>query len=423
MHSVWSKGDAGWYIGLQMEFDQHLDEELLARALDLLVDAEPVLGCRLVLDGATAHWERVPPQDRHLFTESATEAEHEAYRTTALDAIAGPQVALNLWRQPDKDSVYLKITHQVGDGAGIFDVAKRLCQIYTTLVDNQDYVPEPNLTGSRDWDQIMEHVPAKMHRRILIRSLLFLLPRMFPIATQNIPMPEGPILPWKHVIRRIAPERVAAIAAYGKARNATLTEMFLAALYRALAAESRWSGKPNLRIWVTFDMRRWYIPGGRAQGICNLAGMEFPFVGRRLGKNFDDTLRKVSSAMTKRKNDWPGIASALFSANMAKQEARGKESKLEAEWRRAPVFSNTGTIAQENVSFAGVTPSRAYILGPTYSPGQLIVTSGYAGEITMSVGVAERGVEALSAFFDDVLAQLPDVKHAAAGAATAAVRG
>ena len=54
----------------------------------------------------------------------------------------------------------------------------------------------------------------------------------------------------------------------------------IAAFYRALAKAEAWDGRAALRIQTTVDLRRWYIPSGKAEGICNLSTYEHINLGR-----------------------------------------------------------------------------------------------------------------------------------------------
>jgi len=51
------QGPSEMVIEIEFTFDGHLDEGVLARAADLILDAEPILGCRLVSpSGAMSTW-------------------------------------------------------------------------------------------------------------------------------------------------------------------------------------------------------------------------------------------------------------------------------------------------------------------------------------------------------------------------------
>src|SRR5690349_4937541 len=102
-------------IELELTFKSHLDASLLARSIELLFEAEPILGCRLLVDSNNPRWEVVPRVGRTpLITVSSLE-EYESIQRSGLDATANVQVVVCLWRQPHGDRLLVKMTHQVGD--------------------------------------------------------------------------------------------------------------------------------------------------------------------------------------------------------------------------------------------------------------------------------------------------------------------
>src|SRR5262249_46928924 len=73
-------GNVGEPVGLLLfEFDDHLDAKVLERAGELLIEVEPVLGCRLVADaGQPPYWERMP-ESVGVVCVAATSSEFDAF--------------------------------------------------------------------------------------------------------------------------------------------------------------------------------------------------------------------------------------------------------------------------------------------------------------------------------------------------------
>src|SRR5688572_30770020 len=137
-------------ISFEMAFDGRLDETRMARAFELLLDAEPVIGCRLVVDTSRPRWEPVPRVDRRRLVVAATEHEYEQVRRSGLDATANVQAEVCLWRDEDGDRLLLRMTHEVGDGAGIQGLTARLASIYSALCRDAAHQPRPNAGSRRD---------------------------------------------------------------------------------------------------------------------------------------------------------------------------------------------------------------------------------------------------------------------------------
>lgn len=55
-------------IQIEMEFDYFLDEQRLAKAIELIMDAEPILGCRFTPRFFRPFWERVDKRRLSVLT-------------------------------------------------------------------------------------------------------------------------------------------------------------------------------------------------------------------------------------------------------------------------------------------------------------------------------------------------------------------
>lgn len=88
-------------IQMQLEFEHSLDVDRLARAVDLAMDAEPVLGCRYVGGHFRSFWKRLPAEERDSFSVVSDKSELDRFIQTRLDHEAGPQLRVCLLQQRD----------------------------------------------------------------------------------------------------------------------------------------------------------------------------------------------------------------------------------------------------------------------------------------------------------------------------------
>lgn len=412
----WQELDFGeMMIQMELEFGGRLDSERLARALDLVLDAQPVVGCRIEPHPRRPEWVRLPKDERKNFF--ATD-DAEAYRKFTLEPIgptAGPQVKACLLRGGAGDRLLLKVSHVASDAGGVKEIAADICAIYNRLEAEPGYIPFPNLNGSRGWDQILRLIPLRAWPRIFLNFLLEHRNNMFPLATHALYTPETPRAPLAYAMRHFPAERVTRLSEYARSRGATLNDVFAAAFQRAMAASGDWDRQSQLRLNMTADMRRWYLDPPRAAGICNLSGFEFTNLGIDPGPDFDATLEKTSSFMRRRKANWPGMSSVfiLFLLNCM---SYGRLKKFFAswkihgfKWRNVPnTLTNMGPIDPESVTFGGLRPSSARMLAPPiYSPFFGAGLSGYAGTLSLSAAVPEQALHVIESFFDKLLSELP----------------
>jgi NRPS condensation-like uncharacterized protein len=402
-------------IAMELRFDGRLDAHLLTHASKLLLDAEPILACRLVTDAPTPRWQPVPHADRRGLVVTDSREEYEEIWRSALNATSNVQVALCLWRGEDGDQLLVQMTHEVGDGVSIQRVTARLASIYSGLCADTTYRPVPNLRGRRDFGQILSLVPKHAYPYMLWDFLMFIAPRLFPRRTQSLPLPHESIGPWVAVIKRLPAPGLSVLSTYAKARGATLNDVVLAAAYRALASEGGWDGTSRLRIVITVDLRRWCVPQAEAAAICNLSSFEYPFLVRRLGRDFDETLANVSALTRRRKRSWPGLVPALVSYLLLKrarhdviQNSPMKERRRRVGLVRPITLSNEGALDHMCMRFGTQTPRFAHILPPfLFLPGVHICLSGYGGTLTLAAVTPQNGQVVVERFLDAVLHQLP----------------
>jgi NRPS condensation-like uncharacterized protein len=409
MHLWYLAGLGNQVISLQLDFDSRLDKALLSRATQLLLRAEPLLASRLEIDAEPPSWTLLEEPSQDVLRVVNDSAAYEAFARERLDAAVGPQVGVCLWRRRAGDRLLLKMTHQLTDAAGVRDVAARLAGVYSRLASEPDYEPAAAPAGSRDIDQVLRQLPKRAYPRLLLECLKL----KFALRLPPAPVAAMPLLSGEahvYVVRELDPGCVSLLAEYGHARAATLNDLFLAALHRALSS-GVWPGLRASPLATTVDLRRWYLPDAAAETICNLPSGEI--LSLRQQTDFNDALAEVVAVMGRRKRRLPGLAMALLSrlANPSRRVgaallARDVES-IRGE-TPLPWFSNMGVIGQEGVCFAGLAPSAACLLAPVSAPPWLEVgLSGYEGSLTLSLGVPVRAKADAEALLDAIVAALP----------------
>jgi len=261
-----------------------LDEERLRRAVRLSFDAEPILGCRFVERWFHPVWQRCDDLDERLLCEvlSVEEASPavESFLTAPIDPRCDPLVRVLLVRGPS-DILCLKLAHEAADGQSGRAYLRLLLDIYQRLKADAGYRPAPNLTGTRSMQGIGRQAGLGIGRGRLLRAL-----RGFVTAKRG----EGWLLPAGHgdgsrqihLRLRLAPERVAALVAYGRAQRATLTAVLLAAYCRAAEAVFR-PARPDVRtLEAAIDLRRFLPPERLPTAVANLSNSQRFNVGAGL---------------------------------------------------------------------------------------------------------------------------------------------
>ena len=407
-------GIADFMLQMELCFEHRLDAQRLAHALLLLLDAQPVLGCRLVTEKSRVYWERLTLPWPDIFFFAANQAECDDFRNRPIDSRLGPQIKACMLRAANGDRLIVKISHLACDAGGFNDVVAQLSHVYTQLANNPDYRPRPNIHGSRTCSQIMRHLPWYIYPVLLFLFLRTTLSTQIPKKTHALQVPVGPREPFTFVIRHLAPACVERLSAYGRQHHATTNDLMIAAFYRALLKKEPWDGHAGLRIQTTVDLRRWYIPSGKAEGICNLSTYEHINLGREPGRNFAETLSQVCSIMQRKKSGWIGL-SELCTVPLAGLtpytllvKACDKLLHERIASRNYPSgLTNLGLIQPESVFFDG-HPATGWILPPVvYPPVLYIGFSGYGKNLTLSAGVPLSAGACIEDFFTQMLDELP----------------
>lgn len=406
-------------IQLELDFDQRLDAGKMARAAELMMDAEPILGCRLVKTNRKLHWERLDEEKRAAFLIAKDEQEYEAFKFGEIDTYKGPQLKVCLWRSPDGDRLLLKVAHQTADMGGVKEISAKLSEIYRNLAVSPDYRPEPNINGSRSLRQPLRHLPWYAYPYISVASLWIELPTFMHRSVQTLPRTDGASGARTYIHHAIPTARVSAIVDYSHAHNATVNDIFVTASLRALSNMGSWDKRSRLRLETTIDLRR-YIPSRHGDAIANLSTMVFgwPSLGTDPGRDFADALNRITATTRFGKSHWIGlenliVPTALFALLRGWPGGYGikihKKLVDTVYYEHMPehCFSNGGPVASTDVDY-GVQPRSVRFLPPTFYPQLPLLFSltGYNGSLTLSAGVYPAQKEDAEKFFEAIVKEL-----------------
>lgn len=400
-------------IQLEMEFDRKLDRERLARALDLLLDCQPVLGCRMVLDNGRPHWQRLDRDERRNFTVVENEEDYEKIVVTPMNVARGPQVLGCLIGRPTGDKLLLKVAHQASDAGGVKEISACLADIYRKLEHDPQYIPEPNVKGERSIRQTLRRVSPIFYPRIFLNYLREVAQAVFPGPYYRMPYDDAEKPVRQFVRHDIPPEKIARAAEFGRRKGSTLNDILLAAFFRSIAAQGMWDGKSQFRAAFTIDLRK-YLPTGRGAGIANLSVLEWFRFGNRLGDNLEQTMTAVTRMFAWRKRSWFGYNAyigflpflAILPQGVMLKLARGLLNKFKGDWTSNLALTNMGPIAEEDVDYDGSPYAARLLVPPMYPPLFAVGVSGYAGSISLTTGIYSSSKDCAVAILEGMESEL-----------------
>ncbi len=394
------------YIQMVIDFDRRLDPDRIARACRLLLDAEPVLGCLYRSAFFVPFWERLPKEeldDFQIFRFAVEKYSDSNNVESFLGERITPQselpVKILLARCSDTDRLVIKADHQVTDAAGVKYMGRRLAEIYNQLENDPSYQPASN-NASRGQDQIYRpflphRLPAFVFRYIRDLKAVF-----YPIGNLTFPMDREQSAAPIFVLKRFEAERVERARIFAVRHGATINDLAVAAMFRALVSAVDWNAHSTLRMVGTVDMRR-YLPPGGGEVVGNLSSWYFLNLRKNLGQNLEETLTKVKKQSGFIKKNYIGLGFNLFGYMILRPIPyrirtwyMNQNIKLfNRIGNMPPTLTNMGRIDHESLDFHPAEVVDAFLLVPPTTPPVLAMgLSGCRGSLTLSSGIFESAV-------------------------------
>jgi NRPS condensation-like uncharacterized protein len=420
-------------INLVITLEGKVNIERLKKAVQLLINAEEILGCRFVKHPIRPFWEAQPRLSRKDFLEGyccaieATdlEAAAEAFSTESIDPSTHPLLQVRVFLHPDNpiEIVVIKLSHLVGDGAAIFRCSQYLIQIYAKLATDPNFKPIRN-TRSRGIDQITKRFTNKEKLQI-VRFALAATKRR-DAATNKYKFPNPPASPEQRMFLRkeIPPEQVQALKGYGRRHGATLNLVLMTAYFRSICANIPLQDSGVLPLASTVDLRRYLPETERSQiPLCNLSGLIVLLSGVPTSGTFAETLKLFKEQMKERKANYFGLLMlplvlALYRGLpyfLGQRIARNNFAKAKKSNTTVPVLSNVGELKAEDYKFGDlIRVINIYVLPPVmYSPSFFSSVTEFRQTITLATGFSQtllprKTVEAIFECMAMELSELAD---------------
>lgn len=402
-------------IQLELSFGHALEEKRLARAVHLITQKVPLLGCCFVPKKFRPYFKRLEIERFELFHLTMDTAKFEAFRNKRMDFLTGPQIETCLLRSESEDRFLIKVSHLVCDAAGVKEISRELAELYNRLKDEPKFVPEPILKNDRGFWQVVRSIPWYGIPRIIYNYLCEIYRSSFPKHSHVLPIGKATRDEIQLYTRHIDAKRFARLCAYAREKYITLNDVLITAIIRALSKTGDLTPDRALRLGMAVDMRR-YLPEAHTRSIANLSSLEVFNYGKEVEKDFEATLIRVNQIHTHRKLSWLGLSSFISTYPMlwcipfsilkvaASKGLEMRSSSLNSfDW-----LTNMGVIQKEEVAFDG-EPSTAWLLVPgCVLPMLFFGCSSYNGELTFSwsIGSDESNEEITLTFFDFVISEL-----------------
>jgi NRPS condensation-like uncharacterized protein len=364
-------------VRLVLELDGRVDHPRLARALRLLVDAEPVLGCRFAPGLLRGWWRPHPDRDsaeacRLVVTDDVPRDLH-AFMAQSVDPDTDLLVQVSVFRGAT-DTVCIKLSHCVMDGGAFKLLVQRLTALYRALGTDPDARPQLDLAMNRQQSQVLADIPLRERLRAFFTQPFHEKRWGFPFTgrdpadftfcdrTVGVPIP---VL--REALRR---------------RGVTITDALVTAFARALFAATNPPVDVPIPFTLAMDLRR-YLARPETATLCNLSSLAWLPLIPRAGAAIEDTLREVHAAVEATMSDYPGIGLAMVMEIVSvlgywgfRAGNRIRMRMARREGREFPSLSNIGVMDPAVMDFGEAGVRQARFFGPVIFPPTFYVVSG-----------------------------------------------
>jgi NRPS condensation-like uncharacterized protein len=399
------------YFKMQIDFDGHLDETILAEAFEQACVTFPLVACGFDIPSRIrARW--VPRREAAGEILQMVEApecrEEEIQRAYAcsLNISEGPQLRAFLVRDAQQDSLCLTVNHMICDGVGCKQYLSVVAQLYSRIAKGLDPSPPPFVPQRgaravlkafriRDWLRKPSSIliPNADETKKLHQATGF----AFEDGPFNLLMESLPAANFK-------PIRTAA-----KALGFTVNDLFMASLALAWHRERTVN---EILLPCTMDLRS-FVSSGTEMGITNLSSRCPCVIRISPGDMMEDVMAKVTEPMKVYKQGlyavnqlfgWQ-IRSRFISLRRMNQifQNAGTTFSLGA--------TNTGIVDEDCIRFGNASVRRAYMAPPApLSPTLAVAISTFRDELIVSAGVEgdETAKEFARAIFAAMMEELRD---------------
>lgn len=416
-----------------LEFSGRLDVDRLKEAVDVSLQIEHVLASRFVDHWHRPYWERITPAQASAAFRTIDavlpEQQIHDFLFSTIDPMTGPQVRVVLLRGA-QDTLLVKLNHLSGDGPAFKNYLRWLIRLY-----NQDEeisaAPETDpATPYTRYDRSLKRIA----RRLPLSHKYRIVQRFFSDRT--------PPLSWKleedqvggsrrcYLLAALSEDQTRKLLEYGRSRQAALTVLLQAAVYRSLRALAEPAGN-EVKLGLTADLR-WFLrdrkphPGtGCTTPMANLSGpsksvldatreLSFDAAVEELREQFDDIKQQqmIGVEYAPLLMEFPGVRwlSWLLPFHLMKRAFDRRFEQLRTSGGRHFSIANLGEWEADELTPHGMDLAGLTITGPVYELlGMAVFAYTFDGCLCLQLGFAETlmdqelGMELLDRLADELI--------------------
>lgn len=337
-----------------IEFEDNIDENLLRKAVNLSINAVPLITC--VFDEEKFLWKQGDFNANDIVrVVDANECEDDTkWLTTELDSTCEPQLKIIVVRQSKHDKMFLIINHMITDGCGFKNYLYLLCYLYNKCEKDNDCKYNNKALRKQSLRQISRNFSIYKKWKILSSKLNVSMPPesfKFSLAGDS----DNAVV----LTRNIDKDSFGNIKKYAKQKGASINDIIITAYVREIF---RKLGTSEITIPCPVDLRK-FKKKKQICGICNLTGLYSCTIKVSDGETFDETLHKVTEQMNAQKSSTACMKLPMLLNILYHIVPLRILMKKFSNMRMTPfiTYTNLGVIDEKRLCFGSHTVENAYI--------------------------------------------------------------
>ena len=379
-------------IHFLIKFDSFIAIDRLKKAVNLLINEFPLIGCKFSERGSHPFWEEAGFTGKDIVFMKKTQNRNEEIQKAfgpKIDEFSEPQLRIHIIRTQKEDTLCININHMLCDGEGYRDIIYRLSTIYSQLETELGYRVSSNIAGidivgidmgCRNTWQVLQPFNMKDKLRILFNRYDLKRNKM-TTAYELEGDANAPFL----VYHTITQAKFKMIKTYAKSKGASINDVLLTAYIRTLYKNLNMQ-VPAIQCVVNL---RKYITKKESVGFCNLTSTLMCDIGDHIGTHFEDTLKMVKKVMDEEKGklNCLNLIMKLEIVFRILPYKIFKRKVMESNCFPPLAMSNIGIIDKERLVFGKIKVTNAFISGSIkYCPLIQLSLSTFDDRITFSFG-------------------------------------
>ncbi len=377
-------------ICMLLTLNGHIDTPVLATAMRYLLLRNPVLASELVISRGRPQWryrgERMRQAAPQLISTAAADELLGSFPGSRA-AGKGDTLEVHVFRSAQHDALCITIDHTAADAAGCREVVRQLSQIYTRLQRGEQFMIGGAAARPRELDSVWSELGRMRCLASMWRPGIAAPHWQFSTGTASDE--QKPV----YLLRHFEAGCRGGLQAVSRRHNATINDLLLAALFRALLATLPAGSSRRRPLQFTADLRR-FLPAGQRARIANMSGSDCVWLDASKASRFSKLVAHTHEKMRRIKDSNLGAGSSLWlkllftiGFSRAQQLLHKAFNASRKSGIANPLLTNFGALDGHAFAFGATSVRHACLTAPSLLvPGLIVGVSSFRNTLTLSTG-------------------------------------